>query len=349
MSGGIDSSVAAYLLKEQGHEVMGVTMTVWNRRGHLERPAGSNSCFAPDKSEDIARIKEICAQIGIDHTVLELSDRFEEVVLENFKSEYLDGRTPNPCVWCNERIKFGAMVDYAAQSGIRFDAFATGHYARIIEDGGRLAVARAIDERKDQSYFLYRLSQEQLARTLFPLGSLDKDEVRALDVKLGFHRSDQSESQDFYDGDYADLLEVGDQVGNIVNADGEVLGRHNGIFRYTIGQRKGLGIASSRPLYVIALRAESNEVVVGFSEEGEQTTVTATDVVWQAISSIEGEIEVEAKIRSASRPLRAFARREGDQIVARFPEGVKAAALGQSLVLYRGERILCGGIISEAH
>ena len=250
MSGGIDSSVAAYLLKEQGHEVMGVTMTVWNRRGHLERPAGSNSCFAPDKSEDIARIKEICAQIGIDHTVLELSDRFEEVVLENFKSEYLDGRTPNPCVWCNERIKFGAMVDYAAQSGIRFDAFATGHYARIIEDGGRLAVARAIDERKDQSYFLYRLSQEQLARTLFPLGSLDKDEVRALDVKLGFHRSDQSESQDFYDGDYADLLEVGDQVGNIVNADGEVLGRHNGIFRYTIGQRKGLGIASSRPLYV---------------------------------------------------------------------------------------------------
>ncbi len=349
MSGGIDSSVAAYLLKQQGHEVVGVTMTIWSRRSHLERPLGSTSCFAPDKSEDIARIKEICAQIGIEHTVLELSDRFEEVVLTNFKNEYLDGRTPNPCVWCNERIKFGAMVDYAYESGIDFDRFATGHYAQIIDHGGRLSIGRAVDEKKDQSYFLYRLSQQQLGRTLFPLGSLSKEEVRKIDVKLGFHRPEQSESQDFYGGDYTDLLEVEESPGNIVNLAGEVLGRHTGIFHYTIGQRKGLGIASARPLYVIALRPEQNEVVVGCAEEREQATVVASNVVWQACTSLDGEVEVEAKIRSASRPQRAWAHQDGDQIIARFPDGVHAAALGQSLVFYSEGRILCGGIISDAH
>lgn len=171
MSGGIDSSVAASLLKEQGHEVMGITMTIWNRRTHLERRAGSRGCFAPDKSEDIAQIQKICRMIGIEHTVLELSDRFEELVLDNFKSEYLGGRTPNPCVWCNQLIKFGAMVDYARESGIVFDKFATGHYAQIGAHDGRLCIERAVDRRKDQSYFLYRLSQEQLGRTLFPLAT----------------------------------------------------------------------------------------------------------------------------------------------------------------------------------
>ena len=348
MSGGIDSSVAAALLKEQGHEVVGITMTIWNHRSHLERPVGSTSCFTPDKSEDIAHIKEICAKIGIEHRVLELSDRFEEVVLENFKSEYLDGRTPNPCVWCNQLIKFGAMVDYASESGIAFDKFATGHYARIGEHDGRLSVMRAVDRRKDQSYFLYRLSQGQLARTLFPLGSLTKEEVRAIDVDLGLHRAEQSESQDFYDGDYTDLLEVEDRVGNIVNLEGEVLGTHNGIFHYTIGQRRGLGIASARPLYVIALRAETNEVVVGVQEETLQTTISAAEVVWQALPCLEGETEVQAKFRSMSQLHDAVAVQEGGQIIARFSSMVHGAAPGQSLVLYDGDRIVCGGIIETA-
>lgn len=346
MSGGIDSSVAASLLKEQGHEVMGITMTIWNRRTHLERRAGSRSCFAPDKSEDIAQIQKICSVIGIEHTVLELSDRFEELVLDNFKSEYLGGRTPNPCVWCNQLIKFGAMVDYARESGIVFDKFATGHYAQIGAHNGRLCIERAVDRRKDQSYFLYRLSQEQLERTLFPLGSLTKEEVRAIEALLPFHRPDQSESQDFYDGDYTDLFDVEDRVGNIVNLRGEVLGTHNGIFHYTIGQRKGLGVSSSQPLYVIALHPERNEVVVGFREEALQTTVAATDVVWQSCTSVAGEVE--AKFRSMSELFEAVAEGEGDHISARFPSSVHGAAPGQSLVLYREDQIVCGGIITAA-
>ncbi|MDN5334192.1 tRNA 2-thiouridine(34) synthase MnmA [Sphaerochaeta halotolerans] len=349
MSGGIDSSVAAYLLKQQGHEVTGVTMTIWNKRAHLTRPLGSTSCFAPDKSEDIKAIKRICKMIGIEHHVLELSDQFEDVVLANFKNEYMDGRTPNPCVWCNAKIKFGAMVDYARESGLVFDKFATGHYARITEKNGRYAITRAVDPKKDQSYFLYRLSQSQLATTLFPLGSMNKEETRAIDVAQGFHEVYQEESQDFYDGDYTDLLEVENKRGNIVTQSGEVLGTHDGIWHYTIGQRKGLGIAAERPLYVLQLDAQKNEVVVGFVEETLQSTVTANDVVWSGKASLEGEVGVQAKIRSTGYPTEARAHMNSDgTITAVFSDSVKAATVGQSLVLYEGDRILAGGIIKEA-
>ncbi|MDD3424007.1 tRNA-specific 2-thiouridylase MnmA [bioreactor metagenome] len=349
MSGGIDSSVAAYLLKQQGHEVMGVTMTIWNKRSHLSRPLNSTSCFAPDKTEDIRAIKKICEKIGIEHQVLELSDLFEEIVLSNFKAEYMDGRTPNPCVWCNAKIKFGAMVEYAMQSGLVFDRFATGHYARIVEQNGRYAVAKAVDLKKDQSYFLYRLNQEQLARTLFPLGGMTKEDVRKIDVAQGFHKVYQEESQDFYDGDYTDLLDISARQGNIVTKQGEVLGRHEGIWHYTIGQRKGLGIAAPRPLYVLELRADTNEVVVGFVEDTLQSTVTASDVVWSKVSSLEGEVVVQAKIRSTGYATEAKARQNDDgTITAIFSDEVKAATVGQSLVLYDGSTILCGGIIVQA-
>ncbi len=347
MSGGVDSTIAAHLLKEQGHEVIGVTMTIWSERAHLERKANSRSCFAPNPVENIARMKEICQKIGIEHTTLELSERFEELVLANFTAEYLSGRTPNPCVWCNALIKFGAMVDYAKESGLAFDAFATGHYARIIEEDGRYILARAQDTQKDQSYFLYRLSQAQLASTLFPLGDLSKEEVFALAVSLGYHKAETEESQDFYDGDYADLLETEDRIGNIVHLDGRVLGEHQGIHRYTIGQRKGLGIAADRPLYVVALDAVENEVVVGYQEDTEQHTVIATDVVWQSRSSLVTEVEAMGKVRSASHAVACTVRQEGDELIAHFADGVHAAALGQSLVLYDGERVLAGGIISK--
>ncbi|MGE4584384.1 MAG: tRNA 2-thiouridine(34) synthase MnmA [Sphaerochaeta sp.] len=348
MSGGIDSSVAAYLLKQMGHDVMGVTMTIWSKRAHLVRPEHSTSCFAPDKREDILAIQKICEKIGIPHQVLELSDVFEDVVLANFKSEYMDGRTPNPCVWCNAKIKFGAMVEYARQSGLEFDKFATGHYARIVEQQGRYSIARAVDRKKDQSYFLYRLNQEQLAGTLFPLGEMTKQQVRAIDVEQGFHAVYQEESQDFYDGSYTDLLEIEDRKGKIVNQAGEVLGEHAGIWHYTIGQRKGLGIAAERPLYVLELRADTNEVVVGFVEDTLQTTVTASDVVWSAVDHLEGERSVQAKIRSTGLPSEATAfQNEDGSITAVFPAGVKAATSGQSLVLYENERILCGGIIEQ--
>ncbi|NLA98830.1 MAG: tRNA 2-thiouridine(34) synthase MnmA [Spirochaetales bacterium] len=349
MSGGIDSSVAAYLLKQQGHEVMGVTMTIWNKRSHLSRPLNSTSCFAPDKTEDIRAIKKICEKIGIGHQVLELSDLFEEIVLSNFKAEYMDGRTPNPCVWCNAKIKFGAMVEYAMQSGLVFDRFATGHYARIVEQNGRYAVAKAVDLKKDQSYFLYRLNQEQLARTLFPLGGMTKEDVRKIDVAQGFHKVYQEESQDFYDGDYTDLLDISARQGNIVTKQGEVLGRHEGIWHYTIGQRKGLGIAAPRPLYVLELRADTNEVVVGFVEDTLHSTVTASDVGWSKVSSLEGVDVVPSKIRSTGDATEAKARQNDDgTITAIFSDEVKAATVGQSLVLYDGSTILCGGIIVQA-
>ncbi len=349
MSGGIDSSVAAYLLKQQGHEVVGVTMTIWNNRAHLQQSKQSTSCFAPDKQEDIKAIQEVCRKIGIEHKVLELSNLFEEVVLANFKSEYMDGRTPNPCVWCNAKIKFGAMVDYARQSGLVFDKFATGHYARIVELDGRLAIAKAVDAKKDQSYFLYRLSQEQLATTLFPLGSMTKEAVRAIDVQMGFHKEYQEESQDFYGGDYADLLEVPDRQGAIVTRNGEVLGTHEGIWHYTIGQRKGLGVASERPLYVLELRAATNEVVVGYVEDTMQSTVTASQVVWGGVSALDGVVPVLAKIRSTGFPTEARAHQNSDgSITAVFNDAVKAATVGQSLVLYADDVILAGGIIEEA-
>ena len=349
MSGGVDSTTAAYILKKQGHEVIGVTMTIWSNRAHLERPLGSVSCFAPDKSEDIARIKESCERLGIEHHTLELSDQFEELVLSNFKEEYLDGKTPNPCVWCNQKIKFGAMIDYAKESGLLFDKFATGHYARIVRVGDRWAVGKARDEKKDQSYFLHRLTQEQLSGILFPLGELTKEEVRALAREAGLAVSEKEDSQDFYDGDYTDLLEVENKEGKIITRDGTILGTHQGIWHYTIGQRKGLGIAAEKPLYVLELRAPTNEVVVGFDDETIQYTVEATNIVYGGRATIDGPIEVSAKIRSAGAPKPGVAHQKEDgTLVVHFTDGVKAATLGQSLVIYSDDLILAGGIISHA-
>lgn len=348
MSGGIDSTVAAYLLKQQGHEVVGVTMTIWSNRSDLPTPKQTNSCFAPDKTEDLEKIKAICSRLGIEHQSLELSDQFEKVVLDNFNTEYMSGKTPNPCVWCNSKIKFGAMVDYAREKGLQFDKFATGHYAQIVEKDGRYAVSRSADVKKDQSYFLYRLTQEQLATTLFPLGGMLKDEVRLIDDEQAFHTVHEQESQDFYGGDYTDLLETSNAEGNIVDLDGNVLGKHSGIWHYTIGQRKGLGLAAEKPLYVLALRAESNEVVVGFVEHTYQSSVTAGNLVWGLGDHLTGEVAVEAKIRSTGSPVpaRAFQNEDGT-VTAIFESEIQAATLGQSLVLYDGPVILCGGIIER--
>jgi tRNA-specific 2-thiouridylase len=347
MSGGIDSSVAAYMLKQQGYDVCGVTMLIWNKRKGLPAPKHTNSCYGPEKAEDVEKTKEIARKIGIEHVTIDLSELYERVVLKNFQDEYLSGHTPNPCIWCNAKVKFGAMVEYAREKGLSFDKFATGHYARIVHDG-RYAIARAVDLKKDQSYFLYRLSQEQLATILFPLGGMEKTDVRKIDVAQGFHAVGQDESQDFYGGDYSDLLDVKDKKGDIVMPDGTVVGHHEGIWHYTIGQRKGLGIAAPRPLYVLELKPDKNQVVVGYVEDTVDSKVTADQVVWQAVDHIDGEIPVQAKIRSTGSPLDAVAHQEGGKIVASFPVPVKAATKGQSLVLYKDDKILCGGIISEA-
>lgn len=350
MSGGIDSSVAAYLLKQQGYEVTGVTMLIWGGRRNLPKQTRHmNSCYSPNEVEDLPKIKEIADKIGIPHVTVDLSDLYERTIISNFQQEYLSGHTPNPCIWCNAKMKFGAMVDYAREKGLVFDKFATGHYARIAEKGGRYAIERACDPRKDQSYFLYRLSQEQLSRTLFPLGGMLKSDVRKIDVAQGFHKEDQDESQDFYSGDYTDLLDVEDKGGDIVLKTGEVIGRHEGIWHYTVGQRKGLGVAAGRPLYVLSLDPKRNQVVVGYEEDTLEQTVTASQVNWQLLDHIEGEMEVEAKIRSTSRAMVATARENEDgSVTCNFKAPVKAATAGQSLVLYQGDLVVAGGIITKA-
>jgi tRNA-specific 2-thiouridylase len=359
MSGGIDSSVAAKILKDAGHDVVGVTMTIWKddlpiadrvKRSVAAADFKMNSCFSPDEAEDIEATKAICEKIGIEHHVLDCSDLYESTVLRNFKEEYLGGRTPNPCVWCNALVKFGALIEYARRSGIEFDKFATGHYAQVQfeESTGRWALRRAVDRKKDQSYFLYRLGQDQLATVYFPLGGMTKDDVRKIDEQFGFHRPGMEESQDFYGGDYSDLLGVDSEQGNIVDTEGKVLGRHEGVWNYTIGQRRGLGVAAPRPLYVLALRPATNEVVVGYEEDTYHRTVRAGQVNWGAVATLAGEVDITAKIRSTGEPKAAVARVLPDgRIEAVFKEPVKAATPGQSLVLYQDDTILAGGIIDE--
>ena len=348
MSGGIDSSIAAYLLKKQGYEVSGVTMSLWKDGRVFHGDATKDACFSPNKKEEIDKARSICDRLGIEHHVLDIADLYESTVLKNFKDEYLGGRTPNPCIWCNQKIKFGAMVEYARAAGLEFDYFATGHYARIDHENGRYCLKRGLDPLKDQSYFLYRLSQEQLSHTMFPLGSMTKKDVRVIDVELGFHPQGHGESQDFYSGSYSDLLDVEPREGDIVDTEGKVLGRHNGIWNYTIGQRKGLGVSAPRPLYVISLDVPHNRVVVGYEERTVNTVVRADQINWVSVPSLEGEAHLSAKIRSTGTPVSCAVRiDEVGRLCATFDVPVKAATPGQSLVVYDNDRILCGGIIES--
>lgn len=353
MSGGIDSAVAAYLLKQKGYEVSAVTMLLGNSESSkIANPMGTNYCFAPNKEEELDKVRELCKAMDIKHTIVDISSTFEDTILSNFKSEYLNGRTPNPCVWCNVKIKFGAMVDAARKAGLEFDKFATGHYSKIIEDNGRFFIRRANDQIKDQSYFLYRLTQQQLSSTIFPLGYFNKDEIRAIDVEQGFHKEEQTESQDFFDGDYADLLNVESKPGNIVDKDGKILGKHNGLFHYTIGQRRGIGIAAANPLYVLRLDTVTNEVVVGLKDETFNVEVEANQVVWQKYTTIEDR-SYTVKIRSTGIPVKAkiesFIGDDGEQhLRAIFDHPIQSATQGQSLVVYSDDDIICGGIINKA-
>lgn len=339
LSGGVDSSVAAALLKSQGHEVVGITMKLW-REGRY-RGGEKDACFGPGEAEDIARAEDLCRALDISYHVFDCADEYERVVLEYFRAEYLAGKTPNPCVRCNAFMKFGVLPNLARRSGIDFDKFATGHYARIREENGVFHLLRGADEKKDQSYFLYRLKQPQLANLLFPLGGLHKTEVRELASKFGLDVKDKPDSQDFYSGDHTELLNTPPRQGNIVDTAGNVLGTHEGFWNYTIGQRRGLGVAAKHPLYVLGLDPCRNEVVVGNAEDTLRHGLRLADCSWIAGSAPAGGVTV--KVRSASKLLAAVF--ENDTL--QFPDGVFAAAKGQSAVLYRDEEVLGGGIIAE--
>lgn len=344
MSGGIDSSVAAYLLKKEGYEVEGVTMLIWKENSPFPVPAGNNSCYCPDKSKDLETIARVCSSLSIPHHIIDCSDIYEKAVLSRFREEYLAAHTPNPCIWCNREVKFGAMVERASEL-IDFDYFATGHYARIEKRGGRYAILKAKDLRKDQSYFLSRLSQEQLARTLFPLGSYTKDQIRAIDEELGFHEPGSSESQDFYGGDYSVLLSTPDKTGDIVMADGRKVGEHKGYWHYTIGQRRGLNVAYTEPLYVIALDKDRNRVIVGTEEETHSTVLSASDAVYVGADHFDEGKTYQVKIRSTSPGADAEVMATADGFDMKFFSYVKGAAPGQSAVVYDGDTVIASGFI----
>lgn len=351
MSGGVDSSVTALLLKQQGHEVIGATMAIWGDRGVKEQlkeklPTRHGACFGPDEKEDIEGARKIAEEIGIPFYVFDCAKQYEEIVLDNFKKEYLSGHTPNPCIWCNSLIKFDVLPRLAKANGINFDKFATGHYARIEQDGERYILKRGINPKKDQSYFLYRLKQEQLSKIYLPLGDKTKEEIRDLARANGLTVAEKPDSQDFYYGDYNELLGVEDKEGNIVNLDGKILGKHKGIWNFTIGQRKGVGVSSTEPLYVLELRKETNEVVIGPKDKTMRDSLKASNLNW-IIEPKEKTFRAQAKIRSTQQPTEVNVEICGDDITVKFDDMQKSIAIGQSLVLYDNDLVLGGGIISE--
>lgn len=347
LSGGVDSSVAALILKQQGHEVVGATMSIWGKDGMAAKSGHKNACYGPDEKEDIEEARKIAAQIDIPYYVFNCVEQYEQIVLDNFKSEYIQGRTPNPCVWCNALVKFGVLPLIAKENGIEFDKFATGHYARVEEKDGRFLLKRGIAPHKDQSYFLYRLKQEQLKNIILPLGSYTKDQIRKIAKDNGLEVAEKPDSQDFYDGDYNELLGVKEKDGNIVDLDGKVLGHHKGIWNYTIGQRKGIGVSATEPLYVLELRKDTNEVVIGPADKTFKKELTAVNLNWIAFDQLENERKVYAKIRSTQQPTPVTITPNGDDVDVVFDELQKSIAIGQSVVFYDEDVVLGGGVIDQ--
>ncbi|MHB1296775.1 MAG: tRNA 2-thiouridine(34) synthase MnmA [Anaerolineae bacterium] len=343
MSGGVDSAVTAALLQREGHDVAGVTMRIWRE------PA------VADSAEDaVTSARQVCEGLGIPHHVLDLERAFYQEVVEHFVCEYAEGRTPNPCLRCNRLLKFGRVLAYAQEMG--YDLLATGHYARIVQEDGIYTLRRALDARKDQSYVLYALRQEQLARLLFPLGNLTKGRVRELAASWGLHVAERPESQDICflpDGDYrrfvAERLPSAVQPGPIVDTHGRSLGTHRGLLRYTIGQREGLGIAAPRPLYVKALDVSRNAVVVGYAEELGCRELLAADARYVSGQAPEGGATVDARIRYRARAAMATVwPLPESRFRVVFTEPLRDITPGQAVVLYQGDNTLGGGTIVAA-
>lgn len=349
VSGGVDSSVAALLLRDEGHDVSGIMMKLCR-----EPSAGGgrkSSCYGPGEGQDIQAAQDVCSRLSIPFHLFDCSREYEEAVLRYFRDEYLAGRTPNPCVRCNSLVKFGFLPDAARRSGLAFDRFATGHYARLDYDpvSKRHLLKTAVDKRKDQTYFLYRLTQEQLAAAVFPLGDRLKSRVRQIARDEGLPVHDHPESQDFYAGDWNELVRQPEAEGDIVDGRGTVLGRHKGTWNYTIGQRKGLGIANPVPLYVIAIDAARNRLVVGPAEETFRASCIAGDCAWIAVERPAEPLDVLVKIRSASRPAPAVVSPlQAGRALVTFAAPQSAVTPGQSAVFYRGEVVVGGGIIESA-
>lgn len=354
LSGGVDSAVAAWLLKRAGWDVVGLTMSIWD--GSVPIPdLGISGCFGPGEARDLEAAADVAARLGIEHRVVRLAEEYKRSVLDYFREEYLAGRTPNPCVRCNQRMKFGFLLAQARAQGMAFDRFATGHYARTRRDEatGRGQLLRGKDAGKDQSYFLSRLKPEQLAELVFPLGDLRKGEVKAIAREQGWDDlAGKEESQDFIEcADYAVLFRPGDaKPGDFVARDGTVLGKHRGVIRYTIGQRKGLELGGGgTPWYVLEIDAARNRVVVGPREELYARDLVAGDLNWIGLAGPpERPFRCAVQIRQRHRAAPAAVSAEGDRLKVRFDEPQLSITPGQIAVFYDGDAVLASGTIEKS-
>jgi tRNA-specific 2-thiouridylase len=338
VSGGVDSSVAALLLKEAGYEVTGVTMCLG-----IKEDVDGTRCCGRDALDDA---KHVCDQLHIPHFVFDYASEMEERIINKFVAEYSRGRTPNPCIDCNRYLKFGSLLAKSKIMG--FDYLATGHYAGIEKQQDTWHLLRPKDKIKDQTYFLYPIKAEDLASILFPLGSLGKEEVRLLAKKAGLHVAQKAESQDICfvtQGDYRQFLEGKNVVtvgGDFVDMAGNILGKHKGIIYYTIGQRGGLGISAKTPLYVVEIDAVKNKVVVGQKKDLYSTGLIAGDV---NLLTDDLPAEMEAKIRYRKKPARCVVKKEADKLRVMFKEAQESITPGQAVVFYEGDEVLGGGVI----
>ena len=348
MSGGVDSSVAAYLLKEAGYDVIGVTMQIWQEES-VQTQEENGGCCGLSAVEDARRVAQM---LEIPYYVMNFRKEFKENVMDYFVGEYLQGRTPNPCIACNRYVKWEALLDRSMEIGA--DYIATGHYARVEKlPNGRFTLKKSATDAKDQTYALYNLTQEQLSHTLMPVGQYTKEEIRKIAEDIGLLVANKPDSQEICfipDNDYASFIEKNTdkkiEEGNFVDLDGNIIGCHKGITHYTIGQRKGLNLSMGKPVFVVAIRPETNEVVIGDNSDVFGDRLKCNHINFMSIADLEGEMEVIAKIRYSHKGAKAIIIKiEEDIIECIFEEPQRASTPGQAVVFYDGEYVVGGGTI----
>lgn len=348
MSGGVDSSVAAYLLKEQGYEVIGVTMQIWQDE-ETTRQEENGGCCGLSAVDDARRV---ASSLEIPYYVMNFKSEFKDNVIDYFVEEYLNGRTPNPCIACNRYVKWESLLQRSLEIGA--DYIATGHYARVVQlPNGRYTLKKSATDAKDQTYALYNLTQYQLAHTLMPVGEYLKDEVREIAKKINLRVANKPDSQEICfvpDNDYAKFIEENTgtpiQEGNFINTKGEVIGRHKGITHYTIGQRKGLNLAMGRPVFVVKIKPDTNEVVIGEADEVFESKLYANRLNFMSIPDLDGEMKVTAKIRYNHQGSTCIIRKVDDDLAECIFEGPQRAVTpGQAVVFYDGDYVVGGGTI----